>query len=527
MKLQSFARGEWFESGDNGKPLPDAVTGETVAEISSEGLDFSDMAAYARNTGGPGLREHTFTRRAAMLTELANYLGEHKADMYALSTSTGATRRDSWFDIDGGIGVLFVYGSKGRREMPDANVYIDGNPEFIGKKGTFVGQHIFVPMTGVAVHINAFNFPCWGMLEKLAPCLLAGVPAIVKPASSTAYLTEAVFAKIIESEILTQGAVQLISGSTGDLFDHLTSQDIVAFTGSKSTADKLRQHPNVIDKAVRFSAEADSINCSILGLDADPGSVEFDLYIKEVLNEMTTKAGQKCTAIRRIIAPEAASDAVIKALIEGLAGVRVGHPGVKETTMGALASLEQREEVRSRVTDLGGDSEIVYGDLENFEVHDADREKGAFLGPVLLRANDTSAAGSVHSTEAFGPVSTVLTYSSTADAVELANLGGGSLVGSIFSHDSDITRELALGIAPWHGRVLLANRDCAEESTGHGPALPQLVHGGPGRAGGGEEMGGIRGVFHYMQRTALQGAPATVSYTACGDEGMIQVPINE
>ncbi len=527
MKLKSFATGQWFESSDAGNPLPDAITGEPVAEISSEGLNFAAMADYARTTGGNNLRKHTFPQRAAMLTELAKYLGEHKADFYALSTSTGATRRDSWFDIDGGIGVLFVYGSKGRKEMPDGNTYIDGNPEFIGKSGSFVGQHIYVPLTGVAVHINAFNFPCWGMLEKLAPCLLAGMPAIVKPASSTAYLTEAVFRKMIESDILPEGAVQLISGRTGDLFDHLTCQDVVGFTGSKSTADMLRQHPNIIDKSIRFSAEADSINCSILGLDAQPGTPEFDLYIKEVLNEITTKAGQKCTAIRRIIVPESVSDAVIQALSEKLSEVRVGHPGLKETTMGALASLDQREEVRSRVAELVADNEIVYGDVENVEVHDADPAKGAFLGPVLLRSNDTSASGSVHNTEAFGPVSTILPYSNTTEAVQLANLGGGSLVGSIFSHDKDIIRELALGIAPWHGRVLIADRDCADESTGHGPALPQLVHGGPGRAGGGEEMGGIRGVLHYMQRTALQGSPASVSYSASGDEGMIQVPINE
>jgi oxepin-CoA hydrolase/3-oxo-5,6-dehydrosuberyl-CoA semialdehyde dehydrogenase len=527
MKLKSFASGDWFEFGDGGNSLPDAVTGETIAEISSEGLDFAGMADYARTTGKANLRKYTFPQRAAMLTELAKFLGEHKDEFYALSTSTGATKRDSWFDIDGGIGVLFVYGSKGRKEMPDANVYIDGNPEFLGKGGTFVGQHIYVPLDGVAVHINAFNFPCWGMLEKLAPCLLAGVPAIVKPASSTAYLTEAVFKKMIESKILPEGSIQLISGSTGDLLSHLTSQDFVAFTGSKTTADLLRQHPNIIDKATRFSAEADSVNCSILGNDAEPGSPEFDLYIKEIVNEMTTKAGQKCTAIRRIIAPERVSDAVVAALGEKLAKIRVGHPGVKETRMGALANLAQREEVRSRVAELCTDSEIVYGDLEDFEVHDADRDKGAFLAPILLRATDTSASGSAHNTEAFGPVSTVLGYSDTADAVRLANLGGGSLVGSIFSYDKDITRELALGIAPWHGRLLLANRDCAEESTGHGPALPQLVHGGPGRAGGGEEMGGIRGVLHYMQRTALQGSPANVSYSASGDEGMIQVPINE
>lgn len=510
MKLKSFVEGSWFESSAAGAELTDAVTGETVAEISSDGVDFAAMAEYARHVGGTKLREYTFHQRAEMLGALAKFLNDKKPELYALSTSTGATRTDSWLDIDGGIGTLFVYSSKGRREMPNDHIYIDGPPEVIGKEGTFIGQHIFVPLRGLALHINAFNFPCWGMLEKLGPSLLAGVPAIVKPASSTAYLTAKVFEAIVESNILPEGAVQLICGSTGNLIDHLNCQDVVAFTGSKSTADHLRQHPNIIAQSVRFTAEADSLNASVLGSDAKPGTPEFDLYVKEVVKEMTIKAGQKCTAIRRIIAPENVVGDLIGELSKRLAEIKVGHPGLKDTDMGPLAGLDQREEVRTRIGELSSENEMVFGDLEKFTVTGADKKRGAFLAPILLQSQNPMSDESVHSTEAFGPVSTVVPYSSIDNAVELANRGEGSLVGSIFTHDNEISKHLIQGIAPYHGRVLLMNRDCAKESTGHGSPLPHLVHGGPGRAGGGEELGGIRGVLHYMQRTAIQGSPASI-----------------
>ncbi|MGH8166604.1 MAG: phenylacetic acid degradation bifunctional protein PaaZ, partial [Woeseiaceae bacterium] len=421
------------------------------------------------------------------------------------------TRGDSWIDIDGGISTLFVYSSKGRREMPNDHVYLDGPPEILSRNGTFVGQHVFLPRLGAAVHINAFNFPCWGMLEKLAPAVLAGVPAIVKPASSTSYLTEAVVQRIVTSGILPEGSLQLICGGVGDLFDHLTSQDTVAFTGSKSTAEKLQQHPRVVGHAVRFTAETDSLNASILGPDAVPGTPEFDLFINEVKREMISKAGQKCTAIRRIIAPAAVSADLVRALSAELGKVRIGNPA-GDVDMGALASLGQRDEVRARVEQLTADADVVYGNDERFEVTDADAKKGAFFMPTLLFCKRPLSSSSVHSVEAFGPVSTVLPYENLDEAIELARLGDGSLVGSIVTNDNDIARELVLGMAPWHGRLLVINRHCAGESTGHGSPLPHLVHGGPGRAGGGEELGGVRGVLHYMQRTALQGSPQTLSH---------------
>jgi oxepin-CoA hydrolase/3-oxo-5,6-dehydrosuberyl-CoA semialdehyde dehydrogenase len=507
MKLQNFAENQWIVGNDSGKPLTSAVDGRPVASISSAGVDFAGMLNYARNTGGPNLRQYTFHDRAFMLKDLAKYLMEHKRDFYELSTDTGATRSDSWIDIDGGISTLFVYSSKGRREMPNDTVYLDGPAESLSREGTFVGQHICTPRHGAAVHINAYNFPCWGMLEKLAPCLLAGVPAIVKPASSTAYLTELMVRRIIDAGILPEGAIQLICGSTGDLFDHLTCQDMVAFTGSKNTAEMLQQHPRVVSESVHFTAETDSLNASILGPDAVPGTPEFDLFIKEVTREMTSKAGQKCTAIRRIIAPSNMAADVVRALSTALAEIRIGHPGSKDVDMGALASQGQREEVRSRVEDLAAEAEVVYGNREDFDVADADARKGAFFMPTLLHCEKPLSSSAVHSVEAFGPVSTVLPYDTLDEAVELARLGGGSLAGSVITNDNDVARELVLGAAAWHGRMVVINRHCAAESTGHGSPLPHLVHGGPGRAGGGEELGGIRGALHYMQRTAVQGSP--------------------
>ncbi|NND61158.1 MAG: phenylacetic acid degradation bifunctional protein PaaZ [Gammaproteobacteria bacterium] len=511
MKLQSFAQGRWVAGDGDGKPLCSAVNGETIAAIDSSGLDFTAMTDYARTVGGPALRSMTFHERALMLKAIAKGLGEHKKELYSLSTHTGATRSDSWIDIDGGIGTMFVYSSKGRREMPNDHVLIDGPPEQISRNGTFVGQHIYTPMRGVAVHINAYNFPVWGMLEKLAPTWLAGMPAIVKPASSTAYLTELAVRRIVEMGILPDGALQLVCGSTGNLLDLLDCQDVVAFTGSKYTADKLRTNDNIIANSVRFTAETDSLNCAILGTDAGPETPEFDLFINEVVREMTTKAGQKCTAIRRIIAPRALSGAVVDALSTRLSQVRVGNPASKEVDMGALASREQREEVRARVAELSGDSEIVFGDPDHCEVIDADAERGSFFAPVLLHCEHPTAASLAHSVEAFGPVATVLPYDNLEQAASFARMGEGSLAGSIYTHDNDVARELILNTANYHGRFVLINRDCADESTGHGSPLPHLVHGGPGRAGGGEELGGIRGVTHYMQRTALQGSPDMLS----------------
>ena len=511
MKLQNFAENHWISGDDDGKELKSAVDGESVASITSKGVDFAGMLDYARRIGGANLRQHTFHDRAFMLKDLAKYLTGHKKEFYALSTQTGATKSDSRIDIDGGISTLFVYSSKGRRERPNDEVFVDGSPEVLSKNGTFVGQHIFTPRPGAAVHINAYNFPCWGMLEKLAPALLAGVPAIVKPASSTAYLTELMVHRIIESGILPEGSIQLICGGVGDLFDHLTCQDLVAFTGSKSTAEMLQQHPRVVSESVRFTAETDSLNASILGPDAVPGTPEFDLFIKEVTTEMTTKAGQKCTAIRRIIAPASTAADVVRALSTALGKIRVGHPGNKDVDMGALASHGQRDEVRSRVKDLAAEAEVVFGNDDDFEVTGADARKGAFFMPTLLHCERPLCASAVHSVEAFGPVSTILPYENLDEALELTRLGGGSLAGSIITNDNDVARELVLGTAAWHGRMIVINRHCAAESTGHGSPLPHLVHGGPGRAGGGEELGGIRGALHYMQRTAIQGSPETLA----------------
>jgi oxepin-CoA hydrolase/3-oxo-5,6-dehydrosuberyl-CoA semialdehyde dehydrogenase len=509
--LGCYAQGQWAQSGDDGVALRSAINGEPLARASSRGLDFGAMVDYARSTGGPALRAMTFHERAFMLKDLAKHLMEHKRAFYDLSTHTGATRGDSWIDIDGGISTMFVYSSKGRREMPNDHVMVDGPNETISRHGTFTGQHVFVPRHGVAVHINAYNFPCWGMLEKLAPTLLAGMPAIVKPATSTAFLTELMFRSMIDSGILPPGAVQLVCGSVGDLLNHLDCQDVIAFTGSKGTADFLRQHDNVIDKSVRFTGETDSLNCSILGPDAVPGTPEFDLYVNEVVREITVKAGQKCTAIRRIIVPQAISGDVVRALSDALAQVRIGNPASEEVQMGALASHGQRDEVIERVRELEQEATLVYGSVSQVEVIDADARKGAFFSPILLHCDRPLAATAPHSVEAFGPVATVLPYTGLDEAAQLARLGEGSLAGSIFTNDDAVARELVLGSAAYHGRMVLLNRDCAKESTGHGSPLPHLIHGGPGRAGGGEEMGGIRGVMHYMQRTALQGSPRTLT----------------
>lgn len=510
-KLGNLVADQWVEGDGDGKLLLSAVSGEAVAAITSNGLDFKAILEYAKSVGGPNLRKLTFHERGDMLKALAQHLNEIKQEFYALSTQTGATRKDSWPDIDGGISTMFVFSSKGRREMPNDHVYLDGNVEQLSRNGTFVGQHICTPKLGTAIHINAFNFPCWGMLEKLAPTILAGVPAIIKPASSTAYLTELMVRRIAESGILPPGSVQLICGGVGDLFDHLDCQDTIAFTGSKTTAEMLQRHPRVVSESVAFTAETDSLNMSILGPDAVPGTPEFDLYIQEVTREMTSKAGQKCTAIRRIIAPSDIAGEVVKALSTALGKIRIGNPALKDIDMGALASQEQRAEIRDRVKDLAVEADVVFGGDDTFEVVDANSEKGAFFMPTLLHCEKPLTATAVHSVEAFGPVSTVLPYDSIDDAIQLARLGEGSLAGSIITNDNKIARELILGTAAYHGRMIIINRHCAAESTGHGAPLAHLVHGGPGRAGGGEEMGGVRGVLHYMQRTAIQGSPETLS----------------
>jgi oxepin-CoA hydrolase/3-oxo-5,6-dehydrosuberyl-CoA semialdehyde dehydrogenase len=511
MRLQSYAADGWRTGEGRASELLDASTGELIAEATSAGLDFAAMLAHARDVGGPALRVMTFHERAAMLRALGKRLFDFKDEFYALSYRTGATKGDSWIDIDGGIGTMLVFASKGARELPNSRVYLDGGVEPLSRTGTFVGQHICVPLEGAALHINAFNFPVWGMLEKLAPALLAGVPAIVKPATATSYLTELVVRRIVDTGLLPAGALQLVCGGVGDLFDHLGCQDVVSFTGSAATAAKLRTHPAVVRHSVRFVAETDSLNSSILGPDAAPGTPEFGLFVLEVAREMTVKAGQKCTAIRKALVPHGYVAETVAALQAELAATVVGDPRVEGVRMGPLASTAQRDEVLARVAELGRESEIVSGNVARFDMSGGDRERGAFVPPLLLLCRDAASSRVVHTVEAFGPVSTIIGYTDTADAIALARRGAGSLVGSVFTADDRVAAELVLGLAPYHGRVLVVNRHCAKESTGHGSPLAPLVHGGPGRAGGGEELGGLRGVLHYMQRTAVQGSPDTIS----------------
>jgi oxepin-CoA hydrolase/3-oxo-5,6-dehydrosuberyl-CoA semialdehyde dehydrogenase len=506
-QLLNYERDRWV-AGDGAVEIASAIDGAPVATTGSGGLDFGGMLDHARNVAGPALRKLSFHERARMLKALGLAIMARKDELYELNYLTGATRKDGWIDIEGGAGTLFSFSSKGRRELPDARVLLDGQAEGLSKRGTFVGQHIFTPLHGAAVHINAFNFPVWGMLEKLAPTLLAGVPAIVKPASATAYVAEAAFRIMIEANILPAGAIQLIVGGVGDLFDHLTGQDAVSFTGSASTALKLRTNETVIRESVRFIAEQDSLNASLLGPDGAPGTPEFDLFIKEVATEMTVKAGQKCTAIRRAMAPGQYLDEVERALRERLAKTKVGDPRAEDTRMGALVSLSQRDDVREKIRELeAAGARIVAGD-PNAEPAIFG---GAFLSPVLLRTDHPWETSAVHDCEPFGPVSTIMPYSDIMDAIALANRGRGSLVVSLFTHSPEAAREFVQGAAAYHGRMLVLNRDNAAESTGHGSPLPVLVHGGPGRAGGSEELGGVRGVKHYMQRTALQSSPAMIA----------------
>jgi oxepin-CoA hydrolase / 3-oxo-5,6-dehydrosuberyl-CoA semialdehyde dehydrogenase len=511
--LASYVAGAWYTAPHSGTVLADAATGEPVARISSTGLDTRAMVRHARAVGGPALKAMPFQERAAALKALATHLDANKAAYHELSLATGATRRDGGGDIDGGIGTLFAYASRGKRELPDGFVLVDGDVEPIGKGGTFVGRHVYTPLPGVALQINAFNFPVWGMLEKLGPAVLAGVPTIVKPASPTAYLTAAVVRDIIASGALPEGAVQLVCGNAGDLLDHLGGEDMIAFTGSARTAAMLRTHDAVVKCAARFNAETDSLNCSILGPDAVAGTEEFDLFVKEVGREITTKAGQRCTCIRRALVPESAIDAVTAALAARLDRVVVGNPRNETVTMGALVSLRQRDEVQDAVSALTRAARVVYGDPTSVHPVDADAEHGAFMAPLVLLCTDADRP-EPHEIEAFGPVTTIIPYRTAGGAAVIAARGGGSLVGSVVSHDPEFVRHVVTAMAPHHGRLLVLDRDCAGESTGHGSAIPQLVHGGPGRAGGGEELGGLRAVKHYMQRTAIQGSPAVVAALA-------------
>jgi oxepin-CoA hydrolase/3-oxo-5,6-dehydrosuberyl-CoA semialdehyde dehydrogenase len=508
--LRSFAGGTWIDPADEGRPVLDAVTGEEVARVSSAGIDYAAALGYGRSVGGPALRELTFHQRAALLKSLGLLLREHRPELYDLSARTGATLGDAKFDVDGGIGALLSYASKAKRELPNDRVLPEGLIEPLGRGGTFVGQHILTPRHGVAVQINAFNFPVWGPLEKFAPAFVAGVPSLIKPATQTAYLTARLVELMVGSGLLPAGALQLACASASGLLDELTEQDLVSFTGSASTARHLRAHPAVVARSVRFNAEADSLNCSVLGPDAAPGTGEFDLYVEQLVNEMTVKAGQKCTAIRRALVPVAMIDSVAEAVRDRLAEVVVGSPAAEGVRMGALASLEQREEVRRSVKALLSAASIVSGDPDHVEVAGASAERGAFIAPLLLRAEDSDRP-EPHEIEAFGPVSTLIGYRSTEEVVSLAARGLGSLAGSVVTADPGFARDVVLGLAPWHGRLLVLDREDAGESTGHGSPLPMLVHGGPGRAGGGEEMGGIRGVLHHMQRTAVQASPRVLS----------------
>ncbi|RAI40009.1 phenylacetic acid degradation bifunctional protein PaaZ [Rhodoplanes roseus] len=509
--LASFVQDRWVTPTDGLVDIPSAIDGRTVACASSDGVDFAAAVQHAREVGGPALRALTFHERADRLKALAAFLSERKEALYALSADTGATKRDNLFDIDGGIGTLFAYASRGRRELPAERFVIEGGTEALSRGGSFVGLHVLTPLNGVGVHINAFNFPCWGMLEKLAPTILAGVPVITKPATATAYVAEALVRLIVEANVLPKGAVQFVCGSAGDLLDHLGGQDVVSFTGSAETSERLRNHPSIGRNAVRFIAERDSLNAAVLGPDATAGSPELDLFVKEVVREMTVKAGQKCTAVRRIVVPRSLETTVTDAIKAQLDKITVGDPRRDEVRMGPLASLSQRAALRDAVAALSAETEIVAGDPERVAPVGGDADKGAFMAPVLLRCAEPLRARRVHTIEPFGPVATVMPYDTLDDAVAIVAKGEGSLVASVFTYDEAVADALVFGLAPFHGRVLILDRDCAKESTGHGSPLPGLVHGGPGRAGGGEEMGGLRGVFHYMQRTALQGSPARLA----------------
>jgi oxepin-CoA hydrolase/3-oxo-5,6-dehydrosuberyl-CoA semialdehyde dehydrogenase len=498
--VESFVAGRWA-AGADGRPVHDAVTGAVIASVSSAGIDLGVAHTHGRAVAGPALRELTFHERAAILRAVGKMVLADTDELYALSYSTGATRSDSSIDIDGGAGALLAYSGIGRRELPNQKVWIDGVVQGLSRDGSFVGQHIITPRHGVALQINAFNFPMWGMLEKFASAFLAGVPSIVKPATPTAYVTEAVVRKIIDSDLLPEGALQFVAGSIDGLIDVLDEQDTLSFTGSAATARVLRGNAAVLDRGVRFSAETDSLNAAVLAPAAGPDTPEFGLFVDEVINEMTVKAGQKCTAIRRVIVPAAHADAVEEALVERMRDITVGEPSAPDTDMGALVGISQREDVRAAVGRVGGTTV-----LDTCQFEGVDPERGAFMAPTLLRADD-AATSLAHVVEPFGPVATLMSYATLDEAVGLVAKGRGSLVASVYGPDLDEAAAVTLGIAPHHGRVHTIDASSAAASTGHGSPLPQLVHGGPGRAGGGEELGGLRSVLHYMQRTAVQGSP--------------------
>lgn len=510
MKIENYILGSWVSGDGVELEAHNAITGEALGTVSSAGLDYEAILSYGRKVGGPALRKMTFQERGRMLKALALHLMSIKGKFYALSAATGATKIDSWIDIEGGIGNLFANASL-RRQFPDLPYYVDGQAAPLSKGGSFIGHHIMVPKKGVAVHINAFNFPIWGMLEKIAVNIMAGVPAVVKPSEFTSYLTELMVREIVDSKILPEGSLQLVTGLGRGIIDHVSNQDVVTFTGSASTGKKLKGLPHIIEESVQFNLEADSLNASVLGEDAVPGTPEFDIFVKEVQKEITVKAGQKCTAVRRILVPEKLMDDVQVALSERLAKTTIGDPSVEGVRMGSLATKLQVDRVRANVELLMKEQKIVYGDLDNFNVEGATKENGAFFSPILFRNDQPFEKTGVHSIEAFGPVSTLMPYKSMDEAVQLVEMGKGSLVTSIITNNDTIAREFVTEAAHINGRILVLNERCAKESTGHGSPMPMLTHGGPGRAGGGEEMGGKRGVLHYMQRTAIQGHPTTIT----------------
>ena len=509
-QLNNFAYGKWIPGEEKGQELVNAINGDFVATASSKGIDFAKMCDFARNIGGPKLRKLTFQERGLMLKALALHLQSKKEIFYNLSWATGATRMDSWVDIEGGIGNLFSYASL-RRQFPNESYCYDGDVARLSKNNTFIGHHICVPKEGVAIHINAFNFPVWGMLEKVAVNWLAGVPAIVKPATLTSFLTEAVVKEIIASKILPEGALQLICGSANGILDCVQNQDVITFTGSASTGKMLKSHPRLLQESVPFNMEADSLNCCVLGTDVTTSMPEFDIFIKEIAREITTKAGQKCTAVRRIIVPKNMVEDVQIALGKRLSLNIIGDPNVEGVRMGSLAGFSQLIEVKEKVEILSKTQKIIIGNFENFEVKGANKSKGAFMPPIIFYNDSPFINTDCHNIEAFGPVSTIMPYNTIDDAIELSKMGKGSLVSSIITADNTIARKYTIGAACMHGRILILNAECAKESTGHGSPMPLLIHGGPGRAGGGEEMGGKRGVFHYLQRTAIQGSPSTIT----------------
>ncbi len=510
LQVKNYVQGQWLAGEGIETNLYNALTGAQIGTVSSAGIDFKEVLAYARTIGGRPLRKMTFQERGRMLKALALHLMERKAAYYAVSALTGATKIDSWIDIEGGIGNLFANASL-RRQFPDLPYYVDGTAAPLSKGGSFIGHHIMVPKQGVAVHVNAFNFPIWGMLEKIAVNLMAGVPAVVKPSEYTSFLTEVVVKDIIDSKILPEGSLQLVSGLGRGIFDSVESEDVVTFTGSAATGKMLKAMPQFSERSIPFNLEADSLNATVLGKHAQPGTPEFDLFIKETVKEITIKAGQKCTAVRRIIVPTNLLDEVQKQIAARLATTKIGDPSIDGVRMGALATQTQVDRVRENVLQLAKSQEIVFGNPNAVEIQGADCQSGAFFSPILFVNNDPFHNTDVHEIEAFGPVATIMPYDTIDDAIELARMGKGSLVSSIVTPDNKEATEYVVGAASMHGRILVLNNECAKESTGHGSPMPLLTHGGPGRAGGGEEMGGKRGVLHYLQRTAIQGHPTTIT----------------